>query len=58
MLFLYVLWKVISRDRRMYVPLMEMDLRSGARMLSDDEMDAIPEKTWANLPYRIARGLF
>lgn len=57
-LFLYLLWKAISRDWRLYVPLMEMDLKSGVRMLEQHEIDSIPKKTWKNLPYRILRGLF
>ncbi|KAL0930801.1 amino acid permease [Colletotrichum truncatum] len=55
--FLYLLWKVISRDWRLYVPLHEIDLNSGVR-LQDPSEEPMPEKTWANLPRRIARALF
>lgn len=55
---LYLGWKVYSREWRMYVPLLEIDLKTGVRMLEDDEEEVMPVKTWANLPMRIVRGLF
>lgn len=57
-LFLYLIWKAISRDWRLYVPLLEMDLKTGARMLEQHEIDSMPVKTWTNLPYRVVRALF
>ncbi|KAK6210133.1 amino acid permease [Colletotrichum tabaci] len=56
-IFLYLLWKVISRDWRLYVPLREIDLKSGV-VLADPSDEPLPEKTWANLPRRMARALF
>ncbi|KDN66449.1 putative amino acid permease, partial [Colletotrichum sublineola] len=56
-IFLYVLWKAISRDWRLYVPLREIDLKTGV-VLADPSDEPQPTKTWANLPRRIARGLF
>ncbi|OIW33285.1 amino-acid permease inda1 [Coniochaeta ligniaria NRRL 30616] len=59
-LFLYLLWKVISRDwRRLYVPLLQMDLKSGLRMLEQHEIDAAAQqKSLKSLPMRIVHGLF
>lgn len=57
-LFLYVLWKAISRDWRLYVPLLEMDLKTGLRKLEQHEIDATPPKTLKSLPMRIVHGLF
>jgi amino acid transporter len=57
-LFLYLLWKAISRDWRLYIPLLEIDLKTGLRMLEAHEMDSMPAKTWMNLPYRMVRALF
>ncbi|KAK1983838.1 amino acid permease [Colletotrichum cereale] len=56
-IFLYVLWKLISRDWRLYVPLSEIDLKTGV-VLADPSDEPEPERTWANLPLRIVRGLF
>ncbi|TKW59638.1 putative amino-acid permease P7G5.06 [Colletotrichum tanaceti] len=56
-IFLYLLWKVISRDWRLSVPLREIDLKSGV-VLADPSDEPLPEKTWANLPRRMARALF
>ncbi|KAF4918052.1 putative amino-acid permease [Colletotrichum viniferum] len=56
-IFLYLLWKVISRDTSMYVPLKDIDLKSGVR-LQEPSDEPMPEKTWANLPRRVARALF
>ncbi|KAL2878607.1 hypothetical protein SGCOL_006077 [Colletotrichum sp. CLE4] len=56
-LFLYLLWKLISRDWRLYVPLREVDLKSGA-VLADPSDEPEEVKTWANLPKRVARALF
>ncbi|KAL8303763.1 hypothetical protein RB597_004839 [Gaeumannomyces tritici] len=51
---LYLGWKIYSRDWRLYVPLRDIDLRTGVRML---DLDAEPEekKSWL---MRVARGLF
>ncbi|KAH8909551.1 amino-acid permease inda1 [Coniochaeta sp. PMI_546] len=57
-LFLYLLWKAISRDWRLYVPLRDMDLKSGLRMLEQHEIDAVPKKSLKSLPMRIVHGLF
>ncbi|KXH31027.1 amino acid permease [Colletotrichum simmondsii] len=56
-LFLYLLWKLISRDWRLYVPLREVDLKSGV-VLADPSDEPAEVKTWANLPKRVARALF
>jgi hypothetical protein len=40
------------------VPLLEMDLKSGARILTEEEALNNPKKTWKSLPMRIVRGLF
>lgn len=56
-LALYVFWKVYSRDRRMFLSVHEMDLKSGARVLMADD-EPMPVKTWKNLPMRIVRALF
>ena len=58
MLALYLGWKLYSRDWRMYVPLHEMDLKTGVKMYDIVEHGELPEKTWSNLPMRIVRGLF
>jgi len=55
---LYLLWKAISRDWRFYVPLHDVDLKTGLRMLEQHEIDALPQKSWKTLPMRILRGLF
>ncbi|KXH59912.1 amino acid permease [Colletotrichum salicis] len=56
-LFLYLLWKLISRDWRLYVPLREIDLKSGV-VLADPSDEPEEVKTWANLPKRVAGALF
>ncbi|KAK1640207.1 amino acid permease [Colletotrichum phormii] len=56
-IFLYLLWKLISRDWRLYVPLREVDLKSGV-VLADPSDEPEEVKTWANLPKRVARALF
>ncbi|KAI4596634.1 hypothetical protein KJ359_005390 [Pestalotiopsis sp. 9143b] len=56
-LALYIFWKVYSRDRRMFLSVHEMDLKSGARVLMADD-EPMPVKTWKNLPMRIVRALF
>ncbi|GKT53637.1 amino-acid permease inda1 [Colletotrichum tofieldiae] len=56
-IFLYILWKLISRDWRLYVPLRDIDLKTGV-VLADPSDEPEPEKTWANLPRRMARALF
>ncbi|KAK1999844.1 amino acid permease [Colletotrichum falcatum] len=55
--FLYVLWKVISRDWTLYVPLRDIDLKTGV-VLADPSDEPEPTKTWTNLPRRIAGALF
>jgi len=41
----------------MFVPLHEMDLKSGARMHVPDGKPQM-KRTWGNLPMRMIRGLF
>ncbi|GKT43696.1 putative amino-acid permease [Colletotrichum spaethianum] len=57
-LFLYILWKLISRDWTLYVPLRDIDLKTGVILADPSTDEPEPEKTWANLPTRIARALF
>ncbi|KAK3322135.1 amino acid permease [Apodospora peruviana] len=57
-LALYLGWKAYSRDWRFYIPVHEMDLKSGARMMVVGDDEKMPEKTWKNLPSRIIHGLF
>jgi amino acid transporter len=40
------------------VPLRDMDLKTGLRMLEQDEIDAVPAKSWKTLPMRVVHGLF
>jgi len=55
-LALYVGWKIYSREWRVFVPLHEIDLKTGARMrVLDDKPQK--KRTWANLPIRMIRGL-
>jgi len=49
---------VYTGDWRLYVPLHEMDLKSGMRPLTHDEREKMPRPSWSNLPMRIVRGLF
>ncbi|KAK2062620.1 amino acid permease [Colletotrichum caudatum] len=56
-IFLYLLWKVISRDWTLYVPLRDIDLKTGV-VLADPSDEPEPTKTWANLPRRMLGGLF
>ncbi|KAH6654425.1 amino acid permease [Truncatella angustata] len=56
-LFFYIVWKLYSRDWRMFIRVHEMDLKSGARMLNIDD-EPMPVKTWKNLPMRMVRALF
>ncbi|KAK9779062.1 putative Amino acid permease [Seiridium cardinale] len=55
-LFLYLFWKLYSRDWRLFVRVHEMDLRSGARTLELDD-EPMPVKTWKNLPMRVVHAL-
>jgi amino acid transporter len=55
--FLYLLWKVISREWRLYIPLHEVDLKSGVILQEPGDEPAVV-KTWKNLPMRIVRALF
>lgn len=54
MIPLYLGWKIYSRDWRLYVPLRDVDLKTGVRML---DPDAEPEKK-GNWAMRVVRGLF
>lgn len=40
------------------MPLRDMDLKSGLRMLEQHEIDAVPKKSLKSLPMRIVHGLF
>lgn len=56
---LWLTWKVITGNWRLYTPLMEIDLVSGARLMdlgADDEPKE--QKTWASLPRRMLRAFF
>ncbi|KAK3333713.1 amino-acid permease inda1 [Cercophora scortea] len=57
-LALYLGWKLYTRDWRFYIPVHEMDLKSGARLHIPGDIDDEPPKTWKNLPIRIFHGLF
>jgi amino acid transporter len=59
-LVLYLGWKVYSRDWRMWIPAHEIDLVTGARMHvpGDDDGNPVLERTWKNLPKRVANALF
>jgi yeast amino acid transporter len=54
---LYAFWKVWSRNWRLYVPLHEVDIHSGAQFAGPEDVDSTP-RTWANLPKRIFGALF
>ncbi|KAH8674004.1 amino-acid permease [Xylariales sp. PMI_506] len=56
-LFLYISYKIYSREWKMWIGVYDMDLKSGARMRLEGEEDDVV-KTWANLPLRIVRALF
>lgn len=58
MVLLYLFWKVYTRNWQPWVKLSEMDLKSGARLLEEHEMEPLEGKTWRNLPKRVVRGLF
>ncbi|KAI0128480.1 amino acid permease [Xylariales sp. AK1849] len=53
----YLGWKIYSRDWRLFVRTHEMDLKSGLRLLEEDD-EVPPAKTWKNAPMRVIRGLF
>jgi yeast amino acid transporter len=52
---LYLGWKVYSRDWKLYVPIAEMDIKSGLRVAIADEKPR-PPRTWKNLPMRMLRS--
>ncbi|KAJ3579046.1 hypothetical protein NPX13_g1523 [Xylaria arbuscula] len=54
---LYLFWKVWSRNWKLYVNLMDIDLVSGSRPLDPSEFDNTPEqnRSWGS---RILRSLF
>lgn len=54
---LYLFWKLYSRDWRLYVPVHEMDLKTGVRLHVPGDDGEVMVRTWANLPMRIVRGL-
>jgi amino acid transporter len=55
--FLYLLWKGISRDWTLYVPLHQVDLKTGVRLMEISDEPG-PPRTWKNLPMRVVRSLF
>lgn len=55
---LYLGWKTYSGDWRLYVPVHEMDLKTGARIIEVGEEEEEIPRTWANMPYRAFRALF
>ena len=58
-LFLYVFWKLYSRDWRLYIPLEDIDINAGLREYVPEEREEYKvERSWASLPKRIVRGLF
>jgi yeast amino acid transporter len=59
-LALWFTWKCISGNWRLYIPLKEVDLVSGARFRDIDTEDDEPkvEKTWKNLPRRVLGAFF
>ncbi|PSR90377.1 amino acid permease/ SLC12A domain-containing protein [Coniella lustricola] len=54
-LFLYLGWKLYSRDWRMMVPIMEIDLKTGLRNLQIDDDERPPPQGWFK---RIFCGFF
>lgn len=55
---LYLGWKVYTRDWKMYIPALTMDITSSRRSIELDP-DNMPEpKTWRNAPMRVVRALF
>jgi len=58
-LALYLFWKVWTRDFRLYVPVDQMDLTTGAKLHIPNDEDEVDEvKTWGNLPKRMVKSLF
>ncbi|KAI1335131.1 amino-acid permease inda1 [Xylariaceae sp. FL0016] len=57
-IFLYLFWKIFTRQWSLYVPLMDIDLVSGARPLDEDDFEEEEKKTWANMPSRILHAFF
>ncbi|KAK0621264.1 amino acid permease/ SLC12A domain-containing protein [Bombardia bombarda] len=58
-LALYIGWKIKSRDWRLYIPVHELDLMTGARLhVPGEDDEAVIVKTWKNWPYRAFRALF
>jgi len=58
-LALYVGWKVYTKNWRMWIPVHEIDLKTGVRLqLPGDDDGKQMERTWLNLPKRIFHGLF
>jgi len=55
----YLFWKVWTRDFRLYVPVDQIDLTTGAKLHIPNDEDEVDEvKTWENLPKRMIRSLF
>ncbi|KXL47271.1 hypothetical protein M433DRAFT_71069 [Acidomyces richmondensis BFW] len=58
-LFFYLVWKVWTRDWKLFVRASEMDVTSGMRVNIDHLREISKQErrpaTWANLPYRIVR---
>ncbi|KAF4552013.1 Amino acid permease-like protein 34 [Elsinoe fawcettii] len=62
-ILLYFIWKAISGEwTKPWVKIADIDLVTGLRddleVLSAEDVDALPPKTWKNLPRRIIGGLF
>ncbi|KAG8627003.1 hypothetical protein KVT40_005948 [Elsinoe batatas] len=62
-ILLYLIWKAISGEwTKPWVKIAEIDLATGLRddleILAQEDPDAPPPKTWANLPRRLVSGLF
>jgi amino acid transporter len=54
---LYLGWKVYSGDWSLYVPIAQMDLKSGLRPHDPSRDGVRPPRTWKNLPMRVVRSL-
>ncbi|EHL01270.1 putative Uncharacterized amino-acid permease [Glarea lozoyensis 74030] len=49
---LYLGWKIWTKDWKLYIKGVDMDITSGRRSLTLDPDDMPPPKTWANMPMR------
>lgn len=55
---LYLFWKIWSRDWSFFVKIHEMDLKTGLRMLNEEDDEPMPVKTWKNMPMRVVHAFF